>query len=314
MLFRERIWYKIPNALFIKHLKTPPSVYLLWIIRTILVFLLIGIVAWPYMIKLEKVAKQPSSQILILLDISRSMLAEDIEPNRLSAAKRTLADFIRERKTDRIWLIIFAGKPILAIPFSSDYRGIIAFLENITPEYIHQEKDGLSGTNIGDALLLGNMTLSGRESNSSMILVTDGRANIGIDPRISLDESIQKRIPIYTVGISGNAWAELYYTDPWTGKKLHFYDEKGNILKNDIDETLLIEMATRTNGKYFRVNNTKELSQNIDTINAITKPQETVYFEESTSKYDLVFLVWVLLFLIIETTYRRHIWKKYHLL
>lgn len=69
------------------------------------------------------------------------MLAEDMSPNRLTAAKKTIETFIEERRDDMIGLVIFAGKPFLSLPFSSDYPGIISFLQNITPDFIHQEKE-----------------------------------------------------------------------------------------------------------------------------------------------------------------------------
>lgn len=311
--FREKIGYIAPNPLIKKYLKTPREIYILWILRGVLISCIIAILAGPSTTKLEKIIEKQSSHILILLDISRSMLAEDMSPNRLTAAKKTIETFIRERTGDKIGLIVFAGKPFLSLPFSTDTQGIVAFLRNITPDFIHQEKDWLSGTNIGDALLLGNMTLSGLTDPHSIILVTDGRANIGINPRIALEETIEKHIPIYTIGIGGPPGGELTYTDTTSHQKVSFYDEKWQPLKNDIDESLLEEIAKRTNGKYYRAGNTEELSRHLDSINTSTSIPDITRIEPRTTRYEPIFLILTLIMLSITHLYTKHIWRKFWL-
>ena len=134
--------------------------------------------------------QQIPQDIMIVFDISLSMLAEDISPSRILIAKSVVRDFISERQSDRIGLIIFAGKPFVSVPFSTDYSGISSIVSGLSPDLIRQDLPGLSGTNIGDALLLANMAYSGSRSQAkSIILLTDGRANIGIDPMISASES-----------------------------------------------------------------------------------------------------------------------------
>lgn len=314
LFFREKIGYIAPNPLIAKHLKTPKQIFFLWILRSALIISIIGIIAWPYSEHLEKITEKKSSHILILLDISRSMLAEDMSPNRLIAAKKTIETFIEERRDDMIGLVIFAGKPFLSLPFSSDYPGIISFLRNITPDFIHQEKEWLSGTDIGDTLLLGNMTLSGISEQRFIVLVTDGRANIGIDPRIALEETIEQHIPVYTIGIGGAAWGDLFYTDSTSHQRVYFYDGSGNILKNDIDEALLGEIAGKAGGRYFRAGNTDELSKSLDSIKQITNIPESIRIENRTVRYELVFFLVSLIFLALETSYKRYIWRKYRLL
>lgn len=311
--FREKIGYIAPNPLIKKYLKTPREIYILWILRWVLISCIVAIPAGLYTTKLEKIVEKQSSHILILLDISRSMLAEDMSPNRLTAAKKTIETFIWERAGDKIGLIVFAGKPFLSLPFSTDAHGIVAFLRNITPDFIHQEKDWLSGTNIGDALLLGNMTLSGLTDSHSIILVTDGRANIGIDPRIALKETSEKNIPVYTIGIGGVAGWELYYTDPTSRQRVSFYDEKWQPLKNDIDEALLEEIATRTHGKYYRAGNTEELSRHLDNINATTAIPDITKIEPRNTRYEPILLMLTFCMLAITYLYTNHIWRKFWL-
>ena len=121
------------------------------------------------------------------------MLAEDISPNRITVAKSVVKNFIQNRAGDRIGMIIFAGKPFVSVPFSTDYSGISSIVSGLSPDLIRQDLPGLSGTNIGDALLLANMAYSGSRSQAkSIILLTDGRANIGITPSVSASESSQQ--------------------------------------------------------------------------------------------------------------------------
>lgn len=163
---------------------------MLWLIRTLMIASLMAIIAGVNMLRTTTTERQVPQDIMIVFDISLSMLAEDISPSRLAVAKSVVRDFIAERRGDRIGLIIFAGKPFVSVPFSTDYSGISSIVSGLSPDLIRQELPGLSGTNIGDALLLANMAYSGSRSPArSIILLTDGRANIGIDPIISAAES-----------------------------------------------------------------------------------------------------------------------------
>ena len=187
---RERIGTTHPNALIAKYLRTPRSIWMLWLIRTLMIASLMAIIAGVNMLRTTTTERQVPQDIMIVFDISLSMLAEDISPSRLAVAKSVVRDFIAERRGDRIGLIIFAGKPFVSVPFSTDYSGISSIVSGLSPDLIRQELPGLSGTNIGDALLLANMAYSGSRSPArSIILLTDGRANIGIDPIISAAES-----------------------------------------------------------------------------------------------------------------------------
>lgn len=163
---------------------------------------------------------------MIVLDISRSMLAEDIIPNRISHAKNILQSFVSENPHLHFGLILFAGKPFLSVAHSSDSSGIRHFIQGISPQYILQEKPGLSGTNIGDAILLANSQLQKYAGRRSIILITDGSANIGYDPIKSATESQNLDIPIYTIGVGGITQEPLYYTDS-KGKTVFFFDQNG---------------------------------------------------------------------------------------
>lgn len=187
---REKIGATHPNALIAKYLRTPKTIWLLWLIRILMISSLVAIIAGVSIVRTSTREQRIPQDIMIVFDISLSMLAEDISPSRITVAKSVVRDFISERQSDRIGLIIFAGKPFISVPFSTDYSGISSIVSGLSPDLIRQDLPGLSGTNIGDALLLANMAYSGSRSQAkSIILLTDGRANIGIDPLMSASES-----------------------------------------------------------------------------------------------------------------------------
>lgn len=207
--------------------------------------------------KIERIINPQN--IMIVLDISRSMLAEDMNPSRMTVAKNSIKTFIQNRKNDNIWLIIFAGKPFLLVNNSNDTEGIEALLETIHPDFILQEKPWLSGTNIGDALLLAETELWQKKGEKSIILITDGSANIGSNPLESASESAKNDISIYTIGVGVKNNEPIFYTDS-RGQKTFFYDQNGKKIKSDLDDALLIQIAKITDGAYYSAENTLKLS------------------------------------------------------
>ncbi len=242
------------------------------------------------------------------------MLAEDISPSRILIAKSVVRDFISERQSDRIGLIIFAGKPFVSVPFSTDYSGISSIVSRLSPDLIRQDLPGLSGTNIGDALLLANMAYSGsRSQGKSIILLTDGRANIGIDPTISASESRDQWIRIFSVGIGSLSGVELSYTDSY-GQRQYFSDGIGGRLRSDLDETMMGNLAKQTGGQYFHADDRIGLASAFSDI-AATLPSITESKTE-TKQSDLtpVLLILFVLLLIIERADLRYIIRKYRLM
>ncbi len=111
----------------------------LWIIRSMIVLSLVGIIVGAGKSEAREVIEKKKQNILIVLDISRSMLAEDISPSRIEAAKETISTFLTERRDDAFGLIVFAGKPFVSIPFSTDTIGIQSVLTNLNTYYIRQD-------------------------------------------------------------------------------------------------------------------------------------------------------------------------------
>ena len=303
-----------PNALIARYLKTPKSISILWIIRTLMITSVISLIAGISVLRTAITDVSVPQDIMIVFDISLSMLAEDISPNRITMAKNVVRDFILNRTGDRIGLIIFAGKPWISVPFSTDYSGISSIVSGLSPDLIRQELPGLSGTNIGDALLLANMAYSGSRSPArSIILLTDGRANIGIDPIISAAESREQNTKIFPVGIGSLSWSELFYTDSF-GVKQYFSDGSGGRLRSDLDEPMMRILAEVTGGEYHHADDRIGLDRVFSRI-AATLPSITESKTE-TKQSDLtpiLLIVFAILFL-IERAYLRYIIRKYRLI
>lgn len=282
-------------------------------IRIIMVTSLVSILVWVYVTRSITTTKMIPQDIMIVFDISLSMLAEDINPSRIEVARNVVRNFILSRTSDRIGLIIFAGKPFVSIPFSTDYNGIMSIINWLSPHLIRQDLPGLSGTNIGDALLLANMTHSGGKSpEKSIILVTDGRANIGIDPIISAQESHNNNIRIYPIGIGSMENNPLYYTDS-LGQKTYFYNENGEKLKGDLDESTMKKIAEITQGKYFHADNRAKLEQVFSDIgrNLPNKSEEKI--ETRSINLTPLFFIIFCIFLVLDYAYMQYIMKKYRI-
>lgn len=188
--------------------------------------------------------------ILFVLDLSKSMLAEDIAPNRINAGKRVLGQFISKRTNDRVGLIGFAGKPFVFSPLTFDHPGLLAIVNDITVDSIRQEIPGFSGTAMGDAMILATDTIADQpERQKVIVLLTDGEANVGIDPRIANEFLKKTGVTVHTIGIGEAKGTELYTTDAY-GRKQYFMDNQGVPIRASIDEKLLTQIATDNHGVY----------------------------------------------------------------
>ncbi len=314
VFFREKIGTIHPNSLIAKNLKTPKNLWFLWFIRAIMITLIVSIISSAQMVQTVIKKTKISQDIMIVFDISLSMLAEDLQPNRIEVAKTIIKNFIVSRTDDRIGLIIFAGKPFIQSSFSTDYHGIASIIKWLSPQFIRQDLPGLSGTNIGDALLLANMAHSGwKSSEKSIILITDWRANLWIDPIISAWESDEQDIHIYTVGIGSVDGKDLFYTNTlW--QKNYFYDGSGNILKSDLDEVLMQKIADITNGQYFHASSKNELEKVFANITKKLSPiTEDIVSTKSIDLTPILILIFIILFF-IERLFLGYIIRKYKII
>ena len=186
--------------------------------------------ARPQEISTEEKISKNGVDILIALDISESMLSQDLQPNRIEAAKKYISDFVSNLKNDRVGLEVFAGKPFTQSPLSFDYNVVRYYLGEISTENINQRKYGLNGTAIGDAILAAvNRFKNSPDRTKVLILLTDGEANVGTDPIVVSEYARSNGIKIYTIGI---------------GRKDGRY-------QNHFDEKSLKDIAKISGGEYF---------------------------------------------------------------
>ncbi len=298
VFFREKYGYSIPNNILKKNLSMSKLQVWLWIIRFILITILFLIFALPQREILKKTISFQKEKIIIILDISRSMLAEDILPNRLKKAKDTIHTFLTTEENSEIWLIVFAWKAFVLSPFTDDFSWLGALLENINPYTIKQELPWLSWTAIWDALLLALETVkdSSTHETISVLLFTDGRVNIWSDPLSVIDAFISKRIPIFPIGIGTLTWS-LSSSSLSEGTWSSF------------DEKLLMTLAEKTGWNYTHVKNKDDfynLGKKLQTTFQREKEEITLTKEDYTLRLCGLFLI----LLLFETIAKQHILRK----
>lgn len=201
--------------------------------------------------------------ILIVLDASASMAAEDLSPNRLAVAKKTVRTFIQKRDSDRIGLVVFGGEAYTQCPLTSDTEMLASIVEQT---YLNMAGDG---TAIGTAIATGlNRIKSSTAKSKVMILVTDGENNKGeIDPLMAAELAKTLGVKIYTIGIGQEGGARIPYIDPIQGKKV--YSDNRTVL----DEGTLKKIAATTQGRYFRATKSSKLQMIFNEIDRLEKTE-----------------------------------------
>ncbi len=260
------------------------------------VFFMILSLARPQLgTKLEHV-KREGVDIFVAIDVSLSMKAEDIKPNRLEKAKHAVSKFIDLLEGDRIGLIAFAGEAFVQCPLTLDYGAAKIFLDIIDTDLIPTP-----GTAIGSAILQAVKTFEGRERKYKvLILITDGEDHEG-DPLKAAEMAEKEGVVIYTVGIgSVNGVPIPLYNE--TGRIVGFKkDRQGQVVTSKLDEVTLQKIALQTGGKYYRASGSEsELNKIYDEIAKMEKKElASVKFSQYEDRYQY-FLALALILLIIE--------------
>jgi Ca-activated chloride channel family protein len=220
-----------------------------FIIQLLGISVLIIVLARPqFGSKLEEVKKK-GVEVIIALDVSNSMLAEDIQPNRLTRAKQALTRLIDNLDNDKIGLIVFAGDSYTQIPITTDYISAKMFLTAIGPEMVPKQ-----GTAIGSAINLGIRSFTpGEDKSKAMIIITDGE-NHEDDPISAAEEASKAGIVIHTIGIGSAGGVPVPVTAG--GKRDYLKDVDGNTVITKIDEDILKKIAITAGGNYVRASNT----------------------------------------------------------
>ena len=277
--------FKVPHSLL------PKMKHLLFALRLIALVLLITAIARPQTVDVSTKTKTTRGiDIVMAIDVSASMLAKDLLPNRLEALKKVASQFIKGRPNDRIGLVEYAGESYTKTPITSDKAIVLRSLKEIQYNNIIE-----GGTAIGMGLATSVNRLKDSKAKSKVIiLLTDGVNNSGfIDPKIASELAVEYDIKTYTIGLGTNGMALSPVGILPNG---NFQYAR---IQVEIDEKLLKEIAKSTGGKYFRATNNKKLQEIYNEINKLEKTEiEEFKFYNYQEKYrSLVLLAGMLLLL-----------------
>lgn len=239
--------------------------------------------------RLEKV-KRSGIETIIALDISNSMLAEDVVPSRLEKAKSLISRLVSNFNDDKVGLIVFAGDAFTQLPITSDYISAKMFLESITPSLISSQ-----GTNIGEAIRLAIKSFTPQEKvGRAIIVITDGENHEGGAVEAA-KEAASKGMKVFVLGIGSPDGSPI----PLEGSNDYRKDNQGNVIVTRLNEQMCREVAQAGNGVYIRVDNSSSAQSLLQKeIDKLTKSdlESTVY-----SNYNEQFpaLAWIIIVLLI---------------
>jgi Ca-activated chloride channel family protein len=243
--------------------------------------------------KLEEVKKE-GVEVIIALDVSNSMLAEDIQPTRLIRAKQAISRLVDNLDNDKIGLIVFAGDAYTQIPVTTDYISAKMFLSTISPEMVAKQ-----GTAMGAAIDLGIRSFSPGEGKSkAMIIITDGE-NHEDDPFPKAEEAAKAGIIIHTIGIGSTEGVPIPVVI--NGKKDYLKDIDGNTVITKLEEEILKNVAINTSGNYVRASNSNiGLDEIFGEIKKMkTQELESTVYTEYNDQFQ-IFAAIALLLLILD--------------
>ena len=276
---------------------------LLFVLKLLSLSLIILALSRPQTIDVSTRTKTNKGiDIVMAIDISSSMLAQDLKPNRLSSLKRVASSFIDDRISDRIGLVIYAGESYTKTPITSDRAIVKNALNEIRYEGIIED-----GTAIGMGLATAvNRLKDSRAKSKVIILLTDGVNNSGfIDPKIATELAVEYQIKTYTIGLGSNGTARAPVGILPNGKFQY------GLTKVEIDEALLKNIAKNTGGLYFRATDNKKLEEIYDEINKLekTEVEEFRYYNYDEKFRPLILLALALI--LIEWLARNTLFKSF---
>ncbi len=274
--------------------------YAIWPIRALTLAALIVAISRPQTTEISSETQSINGiDIILALDVSTSMLAEDFKPNRLEAAKQVAQNFISSRPYDRFGLVVYAGESFTQCPLTTDHK--------VVKNLLNEVKDGLieDGTAIGMGLATSVSRLKDSKAKSKVIiLLTDGENNSGfIDPSTAVEIAQESLVKVYTVGVGSYGKAPYPTKDLWGKDTYVNVDVK-------IDEELLINIAEATGGVYFRADNKEKLEEIYKQIESMEKTElEELKFYNYEEKFEffafialgLVFIELVLQYTLLKS-------------
>ena len=263
------------------------------------IIFIITALARPQTMYEEQNTEGEGVDIVLCIDVSGSMTAQDLTPNRLEAAKKVAIDFVNKRLTDRIAVVIFSGESFTQCPLTTDHPVLISAIENI--------RNGLleDGTAIGSGLGTSVDRLRTSKSKSRVvILLTDGENNGGlIDPQTAKEIAKAFQIKVYTIGVGTDGYAPQPVNTP-----MGIVMQQGKV---SIDEKLLKQIANETGGKYFRAKDNEGLTGIYAEINQLEKSKVEISSRTRTTEKFFPFVIAALALLFFEMLLKLTVFKKF---
>ena len=296
---------KMPSLLWFQDVSSIWSkVYpFLFIMRLIAIGLIILAISRPQTVDISTRTKTNKGiDIVMAIDVSSSMLSQDLKPDRLTALKRVAETFVEDRVSDRIGLVVYAGESYTKTPITSDKSIVKSSLREISFQGLIED-----GTAIGMGLATSvNRLKDSRAKSKIIILLTDGVNNSGfIDPKIATELAVEFGIKTYTIGLGSNGTALAPVGILPNGKF------KYGLTKVEIDEELLKEIANETGGIYFRATDNKKLEEIYEEINKLEKTEiEEFKYYNYAEKYRILVLI-ALSLIILEWIGKNTLFKSF---
>lgn len=248
----------------------------------------------------SETVRQTGFSVMAVLDVSNSMLAEDVRPNRLVRAKFAVRSLVRKLRNDRIGLVVFAGSAFLQCPLTTDYSIVELFLNGIDTRTV-----GTQGTAISEALrIAGRSFQQDHKGYKAVVLITDGEDHQE-DPVAAATELEAQGVRVYIVGIGTPQGVPIPVTDEDGRVTGHMRDRSGAVVMSRLDESTLRHIAETTGGTYYRASpGGDEMDQVYDTIASLEKEEfESREFTQYVERFQYI-LCFGLLLLVAETVIR----------
>lgn len=261
-------------------------------VRLLAFIILITALANPYRTEIKERKVYEGINIVLAIDISGSMLADDFKPNRLAVAKRTATEFILNRKYDRIGLLAFAGEAFVVSDLSYNFKSIIEKTNRLEPGLI---KDGTSlGVGLGTAL---TMFRTDSTQKNVVVLITDGMNNSGfIDPLMASSLAVESNIKVYTIGIGSSGKFLIPENADGSGKKV-----EAELL---LDSLTLKTISSQTGGEFFFAGNLTSLENIYKSISRLETNKYRIVRDVELLEFRFVLLLTSLILLILEILFR----------
>lgn len=262
-----------------------------WFLQLSLLFLIIALARPQYGTRVDT-RKRSGIEAIIAIDVSNSMLAEDVRPNRLEKAKMMVSNLVDNMTDDKIGLIVYAGQAFVQLPITSDYVSAKMFLETISPSMIEMQ-----GTDIATAISLASNSFTPQEGVSrAVFVITDGEDNEGGAVEAA-KEAARKGIHVYMLGVGEPGGAPI----PIPGTGQYIIDNEGNTVVSRLNEDMCREIANAGNGNYIYVDNSSSAQKKLDKYveNLGRVEMESSIFSEYDEQFQS-FLLMSMLFLLLD--------------